>query len=118
MRLSDFGREVRKLRIDRDERLLDMAERLDVSVAFLSAVETGRRPAPDSLVENLIAAYELCDRDASQLWRYAAKMRSEFPIKVPAGASDDQRAAAAVLARRFPTLSSEKINRIMKLVDD
>ncbi len=36
--LTSFGKILRKLRIDRSERLLDIAKKLDISVAFLSFV--------------------------------------------------------------------------------
>ncbi|WP_309486022.1 hypothetical protein [Bartonella harrusi] len=41
-----FGKTLRKLCIDHSERLLDMAERLGVSVLFLSFVEIGRKSIP------------------------------------------------------------------------
>lgn len=41
--LTPLGRAARKWRIDRDMRLCDMAGDLGVSVAYLSAVETGRK---------------------------------------------------------------------------
>ena len=41
--LSEFGKFSRKLRIDRDELLIDMAKKLGVKPAFLSAVEFGNK---------------------------------------------------------------------------
>ena len=41
--LTEFGKILRKLRIDRQELLRDMAKNLEVSSAYLSAVETGKR---------------------------------------------------------------------------
>ena len=43
MALTDFGKAVRKARLDADETLATMAESLNVSPAFLSAMETGRK---------------------------------------------------------------------------
>ena len=41
--LTSFGKFCRKLRINNGELLYDMAEKLDVSSAFLSKVENGKR---------------------------------------------------------------------------
>lgn len=46
--LTRFGKQLRKLRIDREERLKDMADRLNVTTAYLSAVENGKRTVPDA----------------------------------------------------------------------
>lgn len=50
MALTDFGKAVRKARLDADETLSTMAESLNVSPAFLSAMETGRKKIPDEWV--------------------------------------------------------------------
>lgn len=41
--VTAFGKFCRKLRIDRGQIMLDMAESLQVSPAFLSAVENGKK---------------------------------------------------------------------------
>ncbi len=40
--LIPFGKTLRKIHIDQTERLLDMADKLGVSIAFLSSVEIGK----------------------------------------------------------------------------
>ena len=46
--LTSIGRFLKKLRIDRGEILKDMAEKLDVTVSFLSAVENGKKHMPSA----------------------------------------------------------------------
>ena len=41
--LTSLGRFLRKLRIDRGEILKNMAEKLEVTSSFLSAVENGKK---------------------------------------------------------------------------
>ena len=41
--LTSLGKFLRKLRIDNNELLKDMAQKLNVSVSFLSAVENGKK---------------------------------------------------------------------------
>ena len=47
--LTKFGKELRKIRIENDEILKDMADKLNVTAAYLSAVENGNRKVPDAL---------------------------------------------------------------------
>ena len=49
--ITAFGKFLRNLRMDIGELLLQMAEKLDVSPAFLSGVENGKRKIPSDRVE-------------------------------------------------------------------
>lgn len=52
--LTEVGKFLRKVRIDHDEILKDMATKLGVSVSFLSVVENERKNIPDE------RTYEFC----------------------------------------------------------
>ena len=69
--LTRFGKQLRKIRIDRDQRLKDMAEQLNVTVAYLSAVENGNRVVPDSWVYTLSKKYELSEEETVSLQKAA-----------------------------------------------
>lgn len=53
MALTEFGRVVRKARIDADVTLGQMADELKVSPAFLSGLETGRKRIPAEWIEKI-----------------------------------------------------------------
>ncbi|MDW3682634.1 XRE family transcriptional regulator [Cupriavidus sp. CV2] len=53
MALTEFGKAVRKARIDTGQTLLSMAEELAVTASFLSAMETGRKKVSDQWVGKL-----------------------------------------------------------------
>lgn len=57
--LTRFGRFCRKLRIDNNELLRDMAKRLSVSSAFLSKVENGKSKPPIKWKETIASLYDL-----------------------------------------------------------
>ena len=57
MKLTEFGKFLRKLRIDNGELLKDMAIKLNTTPAFLSMVETGRRSIPKKLEEEIENSY-------------------------------------------------------------
>lgn len=50
MKITEFGKVVRKARLDAEVSLLQMANELDVSSAFLSGMETGRKKITDEWV--------------------------------------------------------------------
>jgi transcriptional regulator with XRE-family HTH domain len=53
MALTDFGRSIRKARLDAHETLASMAKLLGVSAAFLSAMETGRKNISEEWVQKI-----------------------------------------------------------------
>lgn len=53
MKLTEFGKIVRKARLDANVTLLDMATSLEVSSAFLSSLETGRKKVPEEWVRKI-----------------------------------------------------------------
>ncbi|WP_273757174.1 helix-turn-helix domain-containing protein [Bartonella sp. MM73XJBT] len=78
--LTPFGKTLRKIRIDRTERLLDMADKLGVSIAFLSSVEIGKKPIPADMEEKIIEKYALNEETASILRREANICRKNFTM--------------------------------------
>lgn len=72
MALTEFGKAVRKGRIDVGESIVSMAEALQVSPAFLSGVETGRKKVPESLVPQVEAYFIRHGHPISNLAQLAA----------------------------------------------
>lgn len=56
MAITEFGKAIRKARIDADVTLASMAEELGTTPSFLSAMEMGRKKIPDAWV-SLIETY-------------------------------------------------------------
>lgn len=54
MKVTEYGKIVRKARIDADLTMLDMANALGVSSAYLSAVEVGRKRITEIFLSNVI----------------------------------------------------------------
>ena len=50
-----------------DERLSDMAQRLDISASYLSTIETEKRRMNDKLFDKLVHVYRLDDSQAKKL---------------------------------------------------
>lgn len=110
---TEIGKELRKLRIDEDERLLDMATRLGKSSAFISAVERGTKAPPDGFVELVIKAYKLAGDAAASLRRAADRSRKSFTLEADTLLARD---TAGLMARRMNSLSEEELNNIFQIL--
>jgi HTH-type transcriptional regulator, competence development regulator len=112
--ITELGKELRKIRIDRDERLLDMADRLDKSAAFVSAVEVGKKTPPAGFEEAIIKAYALAVDAANNLRQAADRARKAFTIEPDSLLGRD---TAGLLARRMNDLSQEQLNEIRNILN-
>ena len=73
MNITEFGKFIRKFRLDHDERLFDMAQKLQVSSAFLSSVETGKKSIPQKMLDKIKTVYNMSDECFQQLIDAARK---------------------------------------------
>ena len=113
MATTEIGKELRRLRIDEDERLLDMAEKLEKSSAFLSAVETGKKTPPVGFEELVIRAYRLADDAAAKMRRAADLSRKAFTLE---GDTSLQRDTFGLMARKMHSLSDDELSRILSIL--
>jgi Zn-dependent peptidase ImmA (M78 family)/transcriptional regulator with XRE-family HTH domain len=111
--LTDFGIAVRKLRLDRGLKLRDMADKLDLTSAFVSAIETGRKPIPRGYVTAIAEALELPESEEAELQRAADKTRTT--VHVDNLQADDRRLVAS-FARRVNALPPEVLENLKKFL--
>lgn len=111
--LTEFGKALRKIRIEREELLKDMATALGVSLAYLSAVETGKRRIPDDWVEKISVHYHLLPNEREDLLQAAENSAQEVKISLQ-DASNAKRGAVLTFARALDHLSDEELKRIMQ----
>lgn len=115
MATTEIGKALRRLRIDKDERLLDMAERLEKTSAFISAVETGRKSPPGGFEELVIRAYRLAGDAAEKLRQAADRSRKAFTLR---GDTQLQRDTFGQMARRMHNLSDDELSQILSILKD
>ncbi|MBQ6686381.1 MAG: helix-turn-helix transcriptional regulator [Firmicutes bacterium] len=113
--LTEFGKMCRKMRIDRNELLAEMAGRVGVSPAFLSAVENGKRNVPDSLMNELRNAYGLGEDEFVAL-KVAAE-RSVRQIKIEMEKmNSEERDLVLAFARNFERIDEQKRKKLLELL--
>lgn len=113
--LTDLGKISRKLRIDNNELLLDMAKYLGVSAAFLSKVENGKAKPPVEWKEKIASHYNIKGVEYSELCDSIDESRKARTLKIPNIQEDDSDLMLA-FARKLGDMSkSEKENLLKKL---
>ncbi|HWA80879.1 MAG TPA: helix-turn-helix transcriptional regulator [Acetobacteraceae bacterium] len=115
--MTPFGARVRSLRAASGVRLVDLAAGLQVSPAYLSALEHGRRGAPSpGLVHQVCEFFGLIWDDAEELARLARISQPKVRIDT-GGLTAEQTALANRLAQALPRLPPETVAAMHALLD-
>jgi transcriptional regulator with XRE-family HTH domain len=102
------------MRLEQGIRLLDMAKRLNISAAFLSAIETGRKKSiPASLVTNIAVEFSLDKAAIEKLRRAEDKTKKEVRLDA---LSSENRELVAAFARKVDELPADLIDALKKKV--
>lgn len=115
-KLTVFGQFTRKLRVDHDELLKDMAERIDVTPAYLSAVELGDRNVPYDWVGRIIDSYKLTIEQVQVLTRAVSHSRVYDRLDIRHLSIDDKR-LMSVISSRLTSLTQEQRETLADWVD-
>lgn len=121
MNLTPFGQKVRELRIQARVRLNAMAEAIGYSEAYLSAVETGRKPVNDELLEKTIEYFTAINSNFSKddLVRAADESKSAINVEK---LEDLEKGVLGAFARKLPGVTDqvrlEILDRLNKVLED
>ncbi len=116
--MTPFGEKVRALRKKRGITLKKMAADLQISAAYLSALEHGHRGRPTwSLVQQIIEYFNIIWDEAEDLHRLAALSHPRVTIDT-AGLSPKATELANRLAERIGELPEARLNEILSLLEE
>jgi len=111
--MTPFGAKLRTLRAERGLRLKDMAAALDVSSAYLSALEHGQRGRPSGgLVQQISAYFNLAWDDVDELKRLAELSHPRVVVDT-AGLSPRATELANRLAENIAALDEATIEDLL-----
>ncbi|MCR4442763.1 MAG: helix-turn-helix transcriptional regulator [Peptococcaceae bacterium] len=113
--LTQFGKLCRKLRIDNNELLKDMADKLSVTPAYLSAVEVGKRNVPEEWPEKIAELYSLNSETYEALKHAADKSQLQIKINLRDYEEKDKDAVLA-FARVFKELDEDEKIKIKSVL--
>ncbi len=115
--MTPFGSRVRGLRAERGVRLADLAAGLQVTPAYLSALEHGRRGAPSlGLVHQVCEFFGLIWDDAEELVRLARISNPKVRMDT-AGLTPEQTALANRLQQTLARLPPETVAAMLAILD-
>lgn len=114
---TEFGKLLRKIRIDRGLLLKDMATGLDVSSAYLSAIETGRKAVTDEVVAKVAKFLEYRKGSEEYLGLKDAADISKGEVSITTrGTSPLKQETALAFARQFNELEGNEMQKILDLL--
>jgi transcriptional regulator with XRE-family HTH domain len=115
--MTPFGARLRALRADRGVTLKHLAQALQISAAYLSALEHGKRGAPSpGLVHQVNEFFGLIWDDADDLTRLARLSNPRVTVNT-AGLTPEQTALANRLAQAIHRLTPETVAALHAALD-
>jgi transcriptional regulator with XRE-family HTH domain len=115
--MTPFGARLRALRADRGVTLKQLAEALQVSAAYLSALEHGKRGSPSAgLVHQVNEYFGLIWDEADELSRLARLSNPRVTVNT-AGLTPEQTALANRVAQMIHRLPPESIAALHAVLD-
>ena len=114
--LTAFGKFCRTLRINQGMLLKDLADLLNVTSAYLSAVEVGKKNVPEKWEARISNIFNLDQEGRKELKR--AIDTSSKVVKVNLNdANEQQRELAVVFARKLNDLDKTDLNNIFEIIN-
>lgn len=113
--VTEFGKMIRIFRLENGLLLKDMADALDYPSSFLSAIETGRKPIPNSFLDKFFKTYSIDDAMKEKFREAANESVASVKLNLT-GSNASQRKLAITFARRFEDLDEHQISEIQRLL--
>jgi HTH-type transcriptional regulator, competence development regulator len=114
--ITKFGKQLRKLRIDKTITLGAMAEAIGISPSYLSSIETGKRNITDLFFNSVVSYFDLQGDDVVMLKKMADLSQKEITLSLQ-NANDGQKNSAVFFARRLNELTDEDLENINSILN-
>jgi len=111
--MTPFGRRLRAMRREKGVTLTEMAAALEVSPAYLSALEHGHRGRPSLLLLHQICAYFNIIWDEAESLQRLARLSHPRVVVDTSGLSPEATELANLLAERIDRLPDETVRRLL-----
>lgn len=115
--MTPFGEKIRALRVIKGVNQADMAKALDVSPAYLSALEHGKRGKPSfAFIQKVIQYFELIWGDAEDIWDLAQISAPRVTIDT-SGLSEVATRFTNRLALKISYLHEEDLQKMLDVIE-
>lgn len=115
--ISKFGICIRDIREREHDSLRQMAIKLGVSAAFLSAMEVGRKLIPLEYVEKINEIYNLSEKEKAALEDSVHETNKRVPIELTL-MSEAQKDVTLMFARKIKTADSDLLKKLKDALSD
>lgn len=116
--MTPFGEKIRALRTARGLTLKRMAEDLQISAAYLSSLEHGKRGRPSRMLFLQIATYFELGWGAQEELEGLVRLSNPRVMVDTAGLNPKATALANLLARRIRHLPEDTLDRMLRILGD
>ena len=117
---GEFGAFIARKRLEKDIKLKPIAERLGVSVTYLSDIIKGRRNPPDiDGLEAISVALNLDENERNEMFDLAGRERNQVSPDLPEYIMDEALPSARVALRRAKnqSLGEDFWQEVNKIID-
>ncbi|OSQ40395.1 helix-turn-helix domain-containing protein [Thalassospira mesophila] len=116
--MTPFGNRIRELRTRHNVTLTEMANALQLSPAYLSALEHGHRGRPSpGLVQQICGYFNLIWDEVDEIKRLAQLSHPKVTVDT-AGLEPAATELANLLAERIAGLNQDQLTRILRIVQE
>ena len=113
---TEYGKILRRIRVDENELLKHMADKLKVSSSFLSAIENGKKSPPENFSDKIRMEYGLVEDVYEQLIQAEREYdykQNRINLK---SFSNEGKEFMVSMARSFDDLNAEQLKQIEEIV--
>ncbi len=113
---TEYGKILRKIRIDCGEVLGDMAENLEISSSYLSSIETGVRNVPQNFTDLISERYGLQKSIVKKLRKAEVSNIKEVKLPFNDKISNMKKETAVIFARTFNNIDDNDMEKIRAIL--
>ncbi|MCR5461730.1 MAG: helix-turn-helix domain-containing protein [bacterium] len=114
---SSFGKVMKEIRTPLNESLRTMAKRLDISAAFLSALEVGKKTIPIDYADKIAKEYKLDKEMRNKIYVAIFETNKAIKLELPS-LNKEQRKVSLMFARKISDADPKLIEKLKKALED
>ena len=114
--VTSLGKRLRKIRIDNDEITLNMAEKLGISISYLSAIEHGKRNIPNDFIQKLFDKYQLSEEMKTLIQKDVVDYSGEMKL-IMSQMNEQQQELSLLYARKINKLNDKQIKKMRRFLN-
>lgn len=115
MPINEYGVYIRSIRSKLNINLEDMANKLNVSKAYLSALENGKKTIPQDYADKLAHAFELSNVERNDLKNSIDISNGKIQLEI-LKMNEEQREVSLAFARKIFYANEEELSELKKIL--